>query len=162
MEEIVMKFQSIIKNLSLVAEVDAHCDIPCGIYDPIVAKIAAQTVLKMAVRMEALDFSGGVTKVEQPNGIARLIHVKEEHAQKVKEELNILWADYFKPEHLEKYPDLHELFWNANKLAGANKQTVSSDSAKKLVDSVDEIAKIFWATKGVEYNDSVADIRFGA
>jgi nickel superoxide dismutase len=116
----------------------------------------------MAVRMEALDFSGGVTKVEQPNAIARLIHVKEEHAQKVKDELNILWADYFKPEHLEKYPDLHELFWNANKLAGANKQAVNSESAKKLVESVDEIAKIFWATKGVDYNDSVADIRFGA
>ena len=157
-----MKFQSIIKNLSLVADVDAHCDIPCGIYDPIVAKIAAQTVLKMAIRLEAVDFQGGPSSVDVPNSVVRFITVKDEHAQKVKEELNILWADYFKPEHLEKYPDLHEVFWNANKLAGANKQTVSSDSAKKLVESVDEIATIFWATKGVEYNDSVADIRFGS
>jgi len=157
-----MKFQSIIKNLSLVADVDAHCDNPCGIYDPIVAKIAAQTVLKMAVRLEAVDFQGGPSSVDVPNSVVRFVHVKEEHAQKVKEELNILWADYFKPEHLEKYPNLHELFWNANKLAGANKQSVSSDSAKKLVQSVDEIATIFWATKGVEYNDSVADIRFGS
>ena len=149
-------------NLSLVADVDAHCDIPCGIYDPIVAKIAAQTVLKMAVRLEAVDFQGGPSSVDVPNSVVRFVHVKEEHAQKVKEELNILWADYFKPEHLEKYPNLHELFWNANKLAGANKQSVSSDSAKKLVQSVDEIATIFWATKGVEYNDSVADIRFGS
>ena len=100
--------------------------------------------------------------MDVPNSVVRFVHVKEEHAQKVKEELNILWADYFKPEHLEKYPNLHELFWNANKLAGANKQSVSSDSAKKLVQSVDEIATIFWATKGVEYNDSVADIRFGS
>ena len=157
-----MKFQSIIKNLSLVTDVDAHCDIPCGIYDPIVAKIAAQTVLKMAVRLEAVDFQGGPSSVDVPNSVVRFVHVKEEHAQKVKEELNILWADYFKPEHLEKYPNLHELFWNANKLAGANKQSVSSDSAKKLVQSVDEIATIFWATKGVEYNDSVAAIRFGS
>ena len=157
-----MKFQSIIKNLSLVADVDAHCDIPCGIYDPIVAKIAAQTVLKMAIRLEAVDFQGGPSSVDVPNSVVRFVHVKEEHAQKVKEELNILWADYFKPEHLEKYPDLHEVFWNANKLAGANKQTVSSDSAKKLVESVDEIATIFWATKGVDYNDPVADIRFGS
>ena len=157
-----MKFQSIIKNLSLVTDVDAHCDIPCGIYDPIVAKIAAQTVLKMAVRLEAVDFQGGPSSVDVPNSVVRFVHVKEEHAQKVKEELNILSADYFKPEHLEKYPNLHELFWNANKLAGANKQSVSSDSAKKLVQSVDEIATIFWATKGVEYNDSVADIRFGS
>ena len=157
-----MKFQSIIKNLSLVTDVDAHCDIPCGIYDPIVAKIAAQTVLKMAVRLEAVDFQGGPSSVDVPNSVVRFVHVKEEHAQKVKEELNILWADYFKPEHLEKYPNLHELFWNANKLAGANKQSVSSDSAKKLVQSVDEIATIFWARKGVDYNDSVGEIRFGS
>ena len=116
----------------------------------------------MAVRLEAVDFQGGPSSVDVPNSVVRFVHVKEEHAQKVKEELNILWADYFKPEHLEKYPNLHELFWNANKLAGANKQSVSSDSAKKLVQSVDEIATIFWATKGVEYNDSVADIRFGS
>ena len=140
----------------------AHCDIPCGIYDPITAKIAAQTVLKMAVRMEAVDLSGGVSSVAQPNLIARYIRVKEEHAQNVKNELNILWSDYFKPEHLEKYPNLHELFWNANKLAGANKQGVSSESAKQLVSSVDEIAKIFWATKGVDYSDAVADTRYGA
>jgi nickel superoxide dismutase len=140
----------------------AHCDIPCGIYDPITAKIAAQTVLKMAVRMEAIDLSNGVTEVVQPNHVSRLIRVKEEHAQNVKNELNILWADYFKPEHLEKYPNLHDLFWNANKLAGANKQGVSSDSARKLVDSVDAIATIFWATKGVNYSDTVSETRFGS
>ena len=80
----------------------------------------------------------------------------------MKSELNTLWADYFKPEHLEKYPNLHELVWNANKLAGANKQNVSLESARQLVDAVDEIANIFWATKGVEYNDTVSDIRFGS
>lgn len=148
-----------LKNTS--REVHAHCDIPCGIYDPITAKIAAQTVLKMAVRLEAIDLSGGVTQIAQPNGVARLVRVKEEHSQHVKNELNILWSDYFKPEHLEKYPSLHELFWNANKLAGANKQGVSSDSARKLVDSVDEISKIFWETKGVDYNDDVSDTRYG-
>ena len=140
----------------------AHCDIPCGIYDPITAKIAAQTVLKMAIRMEAVDLTSGVREVAQPNLIARYIRVKEEHAQNVKTELNILWSDYFKPEHLEAHPNLHELFWNANKLAGANKQGVSSESARQLVASVDGIATIFWATKGVDYSDSVADVRFGS
>ena len=157
-----MRLISDLRQLLTLHEVSAHCDIPCGIYDPITAKIAAQTVLKMAVRMEALDLSGGVKEVAQPNGIARLIHVKEEHAQQVKNELNILWSDYFKPEHLEKYPNLHDLFWNANKLAGSNKQGVSSDSAKKLVGIVDEIAGIFWATKGIEYSDQVAETRFGS
>ena len=144
----------------LFGDVQAHCDVPCGIYDPISAKIAAQTVLKMAVRLEAADL--GTPEISVPNSVARYIAVKEEHAQGVKSELNILWADYFKPEHLADYPNLHELFWNANKLAGANKQGVSSSSAKELVEAVDEIAKIFWATKGVDYSDPNADVRFGA
>ena len=154
-----MKF---LKSILKPVHIYGHCDIPCGIYDPIAAKIAAQTVLKMVVRMEALDLSGGVTKVEQPNGIARLIRVKEDHAEIVRNELDILWHDYFKPEHLEKYPDLHELFWNAAKLASTCKQTVSSDSAKDLVDSVDKIATIFWETKGVSYSDPNAEVRFGS
>ena len=139
-----------------IGEVNAHCDIPCGIYDPITAKIGAQTVLKMAVRIEALDSS------EDVNTYSRYVSVKEEHAQAVKNELNILWADYFKPEHVADHPNLHELFWNANKLAGANKKGVSSDSAKQLVEAVDQIAEIFWATKGVTYSDPNADVRYGA
>ena len=139
-----------------IGEVNAHCDIPCGIYDPITAKIGAQTVLKMAVRIEALDSS------EDVNTYSRYVSVKEEHAQAVKNELNILWADYFKPEHVADHPNLHEVFWNANKLAGANKQGVSSDSAKQLVEAVDQIAEIFWATKGVTYSDPNADVRYGA
>ena len=144
----------------LFGDVQAHCDVPCGIYDPISAKIAAQTVLKMAVRLEAADL--GTPDISVPNSVARYIAVKEEHAQGVKSELNILWSDYFKPEHLADYPNLHELFWNANKLAGANKQGVSSDSAKQLVEAVDQIAEIFWATKGVTYSDPNADVRYGA
>ncbi len=154
-----MKF---LKNILKPVDVYAHCDIPCGIYDPISAKIAAQTVLKMAVRLEALDLSGGVTKVEQPNGVARLIRVKEDHAEIVRNELDILWHDYFKPEHLEKYPDLHEVFWNAAKLASTCKQTVSSESATDLVNSVDKIATIFWESKGVSYSDPNAEVRFGS
>jgi len=154
-----MKF---LKSILKPADIYAHCDIPCGIYDPISAKIAAQTVLKMAVRLEALDLSGGVTKVEQPNGVARLIRVKEDHAEIVRNELDILWHDYFKPEHLEKYPDLHEVFWNAAKLASTCKQTVSAESATDLVNSVDKIATIFWETKGVSYSDPNAEVRFGS
>ena len=151
-----MGLRSMLRGLSLITGVNAHCDIPCGIYDPITAKIGAQTVLKMSVRIEALD------SCEDVNTFSRYVAVKEEHAQAVKNELNILWSDYFKPEHLADYPNLHDLFWNANKLAGANKQGVNSDSAKGLVDAVDEIAKIFWATKGVDYSDPNADVRYGA
>lgn len=144
----------------------AHCDIPCGIYDPITAKIAAQTVQKMAMRIQALEKPGagdsGEAWATYENSLGRYIAVKEEHAQLAKKELSILWTDYFRPDHLEKYPDLHSHFWTAEKLASKNKQSVDADSAKELVDAVDKIAEIFWATKNVEYSDAVGAVRFGA
>ena len=101
-----MSIKKFIYKLFSIKVVHAHCDVPCGIYDPISAKIAAQTVLKMAIRMEAVELPP--KDISTPNSMARYIAVKEEHAQLVKNELNILWSDYFKPEHLEKYPDLHD------------------------------------------------------
>ena len=142
-----------------IREAIAHCDIPCGIYDPVSAKIAAQTVLKMVMRIQALE--AGNDPAAYQNTLSRYITVKEEHATLCKTELDILWHDYFRPDHLESHPTLHDKFWNAAKLAGSNKQNVNLQSAENLVAAVDEIATIYWATKGVEYNDAVADVRFG-
>ena len=153
-----MTLETAILRALQVRQVSAHCDIPCGIYDPISAKIAAQTVLKMVMRIQALG-NGGDTASQ--NSLSRYITVKEEHATLCKKELDILWHDYFKPEHLEKYPDLHAMVWETTKLASTNKQTVDAGAAQSLVDSVDAIAETFWATKGVEYDDAVADVRFG-
>ena len=139
-------------------EAFAHCDIPCGIYDPVSAKIAAQTVLKMTMRIEA---QAGSSDSASANSFSRYVTVKEEHATLCKNEIDILWHDYFKPEHVEQYPDLHEKVWNATKLASSCKQNVDSGAAQGLVDAVDEIASIFWATKGVEYSDPHAAVRFG-
>lgn len=155
-----MPVVSLLKHVLFAKEVDAHCDIPCGIYDPIAAKIAAQTVQKMVMRIEALDPSA--CDSSSCNSLARYVAVKEEHAQHVKDEISLLWSDYFKPEHLAGNPDLHEKVWNVLKLAGRCKQTVDSAAAAELVASVDEVASIFWATKGVEYSDPVAEVRFGA
>ena len=141
-----------------VREAHAHCDIPCGIYDPIAAKIAAQTVLKMVMRIQALE---GQMDTASGNSFGRYVTVKEEHAELCKRELNILGNDYFKPEHLAAHPDLPMKIWNATKLASTNKQGVDLDSAEQLVGAVDEIASIFWATKGVDYSDPVAAVRFG-
>ena len=88
--------------------VHAHCDIPCGIYDPTAAKIAAETVAKM---VEKITGSTGTDDASR-NLYIRSVAVKEEHAQICKKELLILWSDYFKPEHLEKYPKLHDTFWS--------------------------------------------------
>ena len=121
----------------------AHCDIPCGIYDPHEAEVAARTVARM------VELIGGIegTDVEAMNKFARCVRVKDEHAERVKREVQIIWSDYFKPEHLEKYPDLHDKVWKLLKLAGKNKQTVDAAAAAQLEASVKEFSEIFWATK---------------
>ncbi len=118
----------------------AHCDVPCGIYDPKSAQIAAATVLKMVQKLKEYP-------EEDLNNRVRAIWTKEEHARKCKEEILILWTDYFKAEHLEKYPDLHDTFWQAAKLCSLNKQNVDEKKAQELVQAVDKIADIFAETK---------------
>ncbi len=158
-----MNILATLRQLLPIDEVHAHCDIPCGIYDPITAKIAAQTVLKMVMKIQALEQPDGAEgRTAYVNSLSRFIAVKEQHADLVKHEVDVLWHDYFKPEHLDKVPDLHTKVWETTKLAAANKQGVDLDAAKKLVDSVDSIASTFWSTKGVEYDDAVATVRFGS
>jgi nickel superoxide dismutase len=77
----------------------------------------------------------------------RAIFIKEERAELCKHHLWVLWTDYFKPEHLKKYPDLHELFWTATKLAGEAKHSVDPKKGQELLDAIEKIEKIFWATK---------------
>lgn len=159
-----MSIKSRLMSLVPVRHASAHCDIPCGIYDPIQAKIAAQTVHKMVLRIQALKGAASASEADRQtyaNTIGRYIVVKEQHAELTKKELDILWHDYFRPDHLEKYPDVHAKFWNAAKLASQNKQGVNLDAAVALVAAVDDIATIFWATKGVDYSDPNASVRFG-
>lgn len=118
----------------------AHCDIPCGIYTPRPAQTAAETVEKMAEKIQEADDS-------DVHAISRFTAVKEEHAEICKKELLILWTDYFKEEHLEMFPDLHDKFWQATKLCSKNKQEVSTEAAKELRAAVDEIAEMFEKSK---------------
>ena len=136
----------------------AHCDIPCGIYDPIAAKIAAQTVQKMVMRMQALQ--AGDDAAAYANTMSRYVMVKDEHAELCKRELRILWADYGWPNAPEGF-DLHGSFNAALKLAGRCRQTVDMAACEELVAAVDSIATAFWATKGVEYSDPNAAARYG-
>lgn len=129
---------------------EAHCDVPCGIYDPTPAKIAAKTVQRMVMQLKELkraDHNDDNKNLQYLNGITRRITVKEEHAQICKKELEILWSDFFKPEHLDKFPNLHDVFWKAAKLCSKNKQEVNEDAARDLVAAVDEIARIFYEAK---------------
>lgn len=129
--------------------VHAHCDIPCGIYDPTAAKIASQTVLVMVQKINSLETPIGEKefKLNYKNSLMRMIWTKEEHARKCKEEILILWTDYFKQEHLEKFPDLHTTFWEAAKLCSYNKQHIDEEKAQELVSVVNKIDDIFQQSK---------------
>ncbi|MEZ4860876.1 MAG: superoxide dismutase, Ni [Caldilineaceae bacterium] len=133
-------------NLLPAAEVSAHCDGPCGVYDPASARIAAEAALSMTKKILALNPADG--SLATANTLSRYIAIKEEQAHIAKTELLVLWTDYFKPPHLEQYPDLHTKFWNAAKLCSAVKVEVSQEKAEALMAAIEEIHKIFWATKG--------------
>ena len=151
-----MTITSALARLIGAREASAHCDIPCGIYDPISAKIAAQTVQKMVLRIESLEDAGDASSA---NTLSRYITVKEEHAELCKHELRVLWADYTWPG--TDANDIAAKFNAALKLASQCKQTVSMENAEALVAAVDDIATVFWSTKGVEYSDPVAEVRYG-
>jgi nickel superoxide dismutase len=121
--------------------VDAHCDIPCGVYDPEQARIEAESCLRIIEKYEASD---------DEHFRARCVHVKEERAELAKHHLDVLWHDYFKPEHLEKFPDLHETFWKATKQASKVKQSVDAGAARELLSMIDTIDEMWKATGGLE------------
>ena len=123
-----------------IIEVAAHCDLPCGVYDPAQARIEAESVKGIITKFHASDDA----EFKQ-----RAIKIKEERADLVKHHLWVLWTDYFKPPHFEKYPQLHQLFNETTKLAGASGVKDSTDPAvaDQLLAKIDEIADIFWETK---------------
>jgi nickel superoxide dismutase len=120
--------------------VSAHCDLPCGVYDPAQARIEAESIKAIAEKYQANSDHDFRT---------RALIIKEQRAELVKHHLWVLWTDYFKPPHFEKYANLHQLFNEATKLAGATGAKGSADPAvaEQLLQKIDEIAKIFWETK---------------
>lgn len=131
--------------------VDAHCDGPCGIYDPASARVAAEAVRSMTNKLLALqppDPTDAVATARYLNTVSRYVAIKEEQADLTKRELLILWTDYFKPVHLQAHPTLHALFWKAAKLCSACKVEVSATHADELMDAVREVHDLFWLTKG--------------
>jgi nickel superoxide dismutase len=125
-------------RLSRPVTVHAHCDLPCGVYDPAQARIEAESVKAI---MEKFNASNDEVFKQ------RATLIKEERADLVKHHLWVLWTDYFKPEHLEKHPELHNVFWTATKTAGETKKTTDVSVGQKLLDQIAEIDRIFRETK---------------
>ncbi|MBW3581434.1 MAG: superoxide dismutase, Ni [Actinobacteria bacterium] len=119
-------------------QASAHCDLPCGVYDPAQARIEAESVKGIQEKYQGSD---------DPVFKQRAVLIKEERADLVKHHLWVLWTDYFKPNHLEGYPDLHEKFWTATKLAGDAKKSTDPTQGQQLLDAIAEIDRIFWETK---------------
>ena len=135
------------RNLFKIEEVKAHCDVPCGIYDPSTAQIAALSVIRMIDLMEGLEKSDSL---EYINTISRHIAVKETEAEKVKHEIRIIWGDFIKPPQVEQFPEIHTIAHNIMMLGSANRQHVSRAKAVELLEEVNKFAEIFWKIKGVE------------
>ncbi len=131
-----------------ILDVDAHCDGPCGVYDPASARIAAEAALSMTKKILALEQPQGTEAMAQYlNSMSRYVAIKEEQAEVAKHELLILWTDYFKPKHLTDFPDLHDVFWNAAKEASYTKQEVSLEHAENLLAACKKVHEMFWQSK---------------
>ncbi|MDH4142046.1 MAG: superoxide dismutase, Ni [Chloroflexota bacterium] len=117
----------------------AHCDLPCGVYDPEQARIEAESCHRIIEKYAAN---------EDPVFRSRAIGIKEERADLVKHHLDVLWHDYFKPEHLETVPNLHELFWSATKQVSKVKASTDVTDSQKLLELIDQIDAAWKATGG--------------
>jgi nickel superoxide dismutase len=133
-----IRLLNLIDQLSPPRLAHAHCDLPCGVYDPAQARIEAESVKAIMEKFHSSD--DNVFKT-------RAVQIKEERAELVKHHLWVLWTDYFKPAHLERYPQLHQLFWKATKAAGESKHSTDVAVGQDLLDQIAEIDKIFWETK---------------
>ena len=140
--------QSVDKHL-LFPETKAHCDVPCGIYDPAPAQIDALTVVRMMDLMTDLEQGEEKGKLEYYNTLSRYISVKEEHAEKAKHEIRVIWGDYIKDAHIEKHPELPGLVHKIMQLGSTSRQTSSREHGIAFVDAINQFAEIFWATKNI-------------
>ncbi|MEM7504230.1 MAG: superoxide dismutase, Ni [Pseudomonadota bacterium] len=138
-----------INRAAKFSETAAHCDIPCKIYDPSAAQVSALTVLRMVNLIQEME-SAGEVDAAAVHSMTRFVATKEEHGSRCKDEIRIIWGDYFKAPQLERFPEIHELTHKIMMLASQCKQTVSRDKAHELVEAVNRFSEIFWATKDVE------------
>ncbi|MEM1176031.1 MAG: superoxide dismutase, Ni [Pseudomonadota bacterium] len=148
-----MNLNKLIAGIDRVAgfeAADAHCDIPCKIYDPSTAQIAALTMLRMVDLIQDTEKAAdGNLDTKALNSMVRFIDTKEEHGRAVKDEVRVIWGDYFKTPQFEQFPEIHELTHSIMLLASACKQHVDREKTLQLIEAVNRFAEIFWATKNV-------------
>ena len=132
---------TLVDRIAPPLEVSAHCDVPCGVYDPEQARIEAESCLKIIQKYA--DSDDEVFR-------ARCVGIKEERADIAKHHIYVLWSDYFKPPHVEQFPNLHQVCWEAAKQCSAVKHAMDADAAQKLLDLIDQIEEMWKATGGAD------------
>lgn len=145
-------FHRVLKTLDTLLhfeEAKAHCDIPCGIYDPHQAQIAVLTCIRMLDLANDLVKGTAKESLEFHNTMTRYIMIKEEHAELCKKEVRVIFGDFIKKEHVEKYPELPTLMHKIMQLGSKVRQTTSRETAVELLGAVNRFAEIFWEIKGV-------------
>jgi len=131
----------------------AHCDIPCKIYDPAVSLVAALSIVRLTDILLEID---DLSSLDSQSNLARVVVQKEDEAQKVKDEVNIIWGDYFKEPQLEAFPETHEIVHGIMRLGSKCKQEVSREAAEELLRELNRFVDIFWKTKDVETKTVIA------
>ena len=131
-----------------IENVRAHCDIPCKVYDPAISIIAVVTILRLIDLIE--ENEQDQISTSRMVTLSRLASEKEKHAKIVKDEITVIWGDYFKNPQLESFPETHNLVHSIMQSASKCKQEVNRGAAEKLLDQVNEFATVFWKTKGIE------------
>ena len=151
----IRKFFSAADKIRPANEALAHCDIPCGIYDPHHAQIAAASVIRM---VNLINEATSKMQADAPmqerakfvSQIARYTKVKEESAELCKHEIRIIWGDYIKPEHIAQFPEINDLVFQIMKVGSKARQEVNLETSQQLLDLVNRFAEIFWKTKGMQ------------
>ena len=131
-----------------IKETNAHCDIPCAVYDPYTAQFAALSIVRILDLIGEIDENP--TSKADLTKLARLVSQKEDHASEVKEAVRVIWGDYFKEPQIEKFPEIHDLTHSIMLTASKCKQELSRENGLDLLEKVNRFAEIFWATKDVE------------
>jgi nickel superoxide dismutase len=144
------KITTAFDNVFGIPSASAHCDIPCKIYDPSTAQVAAATIVRLIDIMSVSLKSEDVASLAGQNTIARCVVRKEEEAEKVKHEVRIIWGDYFKAPQFEKFPEIHGLTHDIMMKASACKQGIDRENGEALVELLNQFAEIFWATKDIK------------
>jgi nickel superoxide dismutase len=136
-------------NNDLIEKVSAHCDIPCKIYDPIVAQIGVLTMIRVIDLIDELNTGNDASLTEKAQ-FSRLVAQKEEHGLKVKEDIRVIWGDYFKTPQFEKFPEIHELTHTIMLNCSKAKQNINKEACVNLLEKVNRFAEIFWLSKDIK------------